>query len=36
VENDAVGVEGGARIETLGLAPSEKLLYVFGSDMPDI
>jgi len=36
VEDDAVGVEGGARVEALGLAPGQKLLYVLGSDMPCI
>lgn len=32
----AVGVEGGARIEALGLPLGEELLYLLGSDMPGI
>jgi hypothetical protein len=36
VENYSIGVEGGARVAALRLAPGEKLLYVLGSDIPGI
>ena len=36
VENYAIGVEGGARVEALGLPPGEELLDVLGRDKPGV
>jgi hypothetical protein len=36
VQNYAVGVEGGASVEALGLAPGEKRLHVLGSDVAQV
>jgi len=36
VQDDAVGVERGARVEALGLSPGEERLHVLGRDLPGI
>jgi hypothetical protein len=36
VEDDAVGIKGGAWVEALRLPPGEKLLYILGSDIPGV